>query len=515
MLRKLIFIIACLTACVDSGSRAPAFKVHLSSEPLSLDSALAEDGLSFRVLGALMTGLVSYDKDHKIKLSLAEQMEALNQGRRYRFKLRDWKWSDGREVTAKDFLFALKRALEPETPSKLSELLFFIKGAREYKQGRQKDFEKVGIRALHEKLIEFVLEEPTQFFPHILTLPVALPQRADLVERWGAKWPRHMLTTGPYRISAWRQDARIELERNPHFTQFSDGAPERVTFQIIPDETTALRLFEQRQIDLLFRVPSFDLQRLKRQGLVREFPFFATYYLGFNQKQKPWNEFQARQAFSKAISRDAIVEVLGTHESAAGSWIPKGMPGHDPSIGISFDGIEARRLWNQSGAKSFDSLTLAFDASAKNQTVLERVQADLKSHLGLKKVELRARDWKTYVRELTLQTPSVFRFAWLCPFADAYACLMVFSSKSANNYTGWRSAEYDGLLSKISRLDATSTERRALIDQAQRLLVEKEAVVVPLYHYVQIVGVSPRVERVSVNGQGLIDFMDIQMSAKP
>src|SRR5450432_3145279 len=99
-------------SCVGSATR-PALRMQIPYEPATLDFSLAEDGVSLRVLSALMTGLVSYDRNYNIKMEIAEKMEKLQGGRKYRFTLRPWKWSDGKTVTADDFVYSMHRTLDP------------------------------------------------------------------------------------------------------------------------------------------------------------------------------------------------------------------------------------------------------------------------------------------------------------------------------------------------------------------------------------------------------------------
>jgi len=485
-----------------------ALRIQLSSEPVTLDFSLVEDGLGLRVTHALMSGLLRYDHDYKVVSSIASRFEILDGGKRYRFMLAPWKWSDGKPVTAYDFVYAAKRTLDPGLVSKMADWFFFIKGARDYKRGHLKDFSKVGIRAVSEHIIEYELNEAIGFFPHLMTLPLGYPQREDVVDKYGVAWPEHMVTTGPYRLKSWTHDRSIELERNPHYGGFAANAPERVEFRVIPEEATAVSLLEQGGLDVLFKVPTLELNRLSKKGYISSFPFFATYYLGFDQRQKPWSDLSARQAIAYAIDRRAIVDALGGVEIPATSWIARGVPGANENIGLSLDRRRAQALAKHAFGKN-NEFVIGTDSSSRNQIVLEQIQSELKKALGLR-IKIQPREWKTYVRELSTKPTPFFRFAWLSPFVDPYASLMVFRSDSAHNYTGWKNAEYDKLLDRIAKLDDNNRERQELIDRAQRLLVEKNTVVVPIYHYTQTVAVSPRIQGFWVNGTGLIDLMAIR-----
>lgn len=494
-------------------SVGPKLRLQIPYEPVTLDFSLAEDGVSLRVLSALMVGLLSYDRDYKLQLEIAEKMEVLDGGRRYRFKLKPWKWSDGKVVTASDFVYAFKRTLDPATPAKLADLLFFIKGARAYKRGEIADFSKVGISSTGEDQLEFSLNTPVSFFPHVLTLPVGYPQRSDQVEKLGAQWHEHMASTGPYKLVRWVHDQRIEVDHNASYQRFEQAAPSAIAFQFIPEEATAVNLFENKRVDVLFKVPAFDLPRLQKKGLVREYPYFATYYIAFDQRQSPWNDRRARLAVAQSINRKQIVDAIGGNEAIATSWIPKGLPGYNDAIGVKHDPVEAGRNWRASRGARMKELLLGFDTSFRNQTVVERIQFDVREHLGVN-LTLRNRDWKTYLRELGTEPPPLYRFGWLSPFVDAYANLVVFESDNPNNYTGWGSKEYDALLQKIAVLQAGTPARQKLIDQAQRILVEEAVTVIPIFHYNQAVVVSPEVEGFWVNGMGMVDYMKIRLKKK-
>jgi oligopeptide transport system substrate-binding protein len=507
----ILFMMMTLIGGCSSSNQPTGLRLQLTSEPVTLDFSLVEDGVGLRVLAPLMVGLVSYDQNYKLKYEIAQNMEKLDGGRRYRFKLKEWKWSDGKTVTAHEFIYAFRRTLDPAVPAKLADLLFFIQGAKDFKKGKLKDFSKVGVRAISDREIEFVLEGPYGFFPSILTLPLGYPQRQDVVERFGVTWPEHMVTTGAYTIARWTHDQSIELEKNPQYIDFPNAAPYRATFLIIPEDAAALNLFENNRLDVLFRVPPFDLERLRKRGLVREFPYFATYYLGFDQRKAPWNDRRARLAVAHTVDRDAIVQAINTSDEPATSWIARGIPGFNSDIGVDHSVAKAKREWGNSIGRSLRDTVASFDSGSRNQIIMERVQAELKNVLNLN-ITLHSLEWKTYVRTLSMATPPMFRFGWLVPFVDPYASLMVFKSNNPNNYTGWKNARYDRLVDQIAALDPGSPQRQGLINQAQHLLLNESVVVVPLFHYSQSVAVSAHVKNLWINGIGTIDLLGIELT---
>ncbi|MBI2604821.1 MAG: peptide ABC transporter substrate-binding protein [Deltaproteobacteria bacterium] len=524
--KRLCFLILALWAagCSGGGDGAAdpsAVRIHLSSEPVTLDFSAAEDGLSMRVLGALMSGLTRYDGENRLINGIAESIERKNGGRGFRVRLREWKWSDGVPVRAADFVYGIRRTLEPGAVTKLADLLFFIKDALPYKQGKLKDFSKVGVRAPDDRTLEFELESAFGFFPHILSLSMTFPQREDLVAKWGARWPEHMAATGPYRIARWERDQALWLERNPHYPDFAADMPSRIEFRVVHDENTAANLLESGKLDLAFRIPALELERFRKTGRVKEFPFFATYYLGFDQRKAPWNLRAARAAVAHAIDRGSLVRALGGGDRAATSWIPPEVPGANAAAGLKHDVARARAEWKkvpsskEKSAAYSKAFVLGFDAAAKNQTAAEKIRADVKDALGIE-LALRNRDWKTYVRELSADTPPIYRFGLMSLFVDAFAHLFLFESGNPNNYTGWSSGEYDRLLHAIAAIDPAGAgaqpRRQKLIDRAQKMLLVDDVVIVPIFHYVQTVAFSKRMKDFRVNGMGLIDFASLRLA---
>jgi oligopeptide transport system substrate-binding protein len=270
---------------------------------------------------------------------------------------------------------------------------------------------------------------------------------------------------------------------------------------------------------VLVRVPSFDLPRLRQRGVVRTDPFLATYFLGFNLRKPPFDRVEWRRAVSAVIRRAELTTALGGGEAPAAGWIPPGLAGHRPyadpldsadsATAPARSAVEAVRRAVRAGRGPRGAIAVQFDAGARNAMILEKVQADLKRELGIE-VALVRHDWKTHVRAMGTDPAPIFRYGWLAAFADPVAHLRPFQSGEPNNYGGWRSPRYDRLYAEISRL-APGPEREAKVREADRLLVLDEAAVAPLFHYVQVHAVAPRVRGFRVNPFGVIRFEELSL----
>jgi len=484
-------------------------RIQLGGVPVSLDPAQAEDGLSLRILANVMDGLQGYDGAGQLKNRLAAAVEVSSDQKRYTFTLRpEAKWSDGRPVVAAEFVLGIRRALAPTTVSKFAESLLVIRGARDYHQGQSSDLP--GVRDENGKLI-FELERPISFFLQLLTLPVTVPARQDILSahsgRWseGEEWAQTP-TTGPYRIASYRHDQKLVLERNPNYWG-PQPSVDKMEWIIVPDEMTGMNLFDQGKLDILTKVPSLNFKRLADERKIRGFPFLATYYIGFNCRKPPFNNPQVRRVVSSVIDRKGIIDALMTGEVPARTWIPKGLEGYIPYEELRQIPVmdsQVKTLFS-----SLSSVTLQFDSSDRNTTVMEKIQQDIKNNLGLQ-LNLVHLDWKSHMKSVQTDAPPLFRLAWQTPFFDPIFHLQVLTAKHPANPTGCSNAEYDRLVSEIE-VEKPGPKREKLIRDAQKILVEDEAMVVPLFHYVQNYAVSQRVKNFRANPFGVIRLNELEV----
>ncbi len=483
------------TACTHSGTEAERdlLSFHLNSEPVTLDPSRVEDGLGVRLIVNLMDGLTGFNSRGELTKRLASSVDISPDLKTYRCVIRnDAVWSDGVRIDASQFQTGIERALRPETGSKLSGLLKWIEGADAFVAGKATTVS--GIRA-NGNVIEFHLTKPISFFDQILALPVAYPLRKDVLAANDGKWDplrgKNVPTDGAYRIRSSTPDQEILLEAS---RALPAAAPKRVLLRVITDESTASTLFDQGKIDVLTRIPAFDQKRYEEKKIVRTVPFQATFFLGFNLKKKPFDRVSFRRALAGAVKKGELVRMLATGEEPAASWIPKGYEGYYP-----FRADSEGRDVEFAGSKvaSREEIRIAFDSGTRNAIALEKVQADLKEGLGWK-VRLKNMDWKTLVHSIGHDPEMVYRYGWSSSLKDPAAFLLPFVTKDPFNFSGFSNARYDELVDEIVTL-RPSPEREAKIFQAEKILLNQEAVVVPLYHYVTTYAVGPRIRKYEVS----------------
>lgn len=462
--------------------RPGELRINLGTEPPTLDWMRATDSVSITVIEQLMRGLTRLDDELRPVPALAERWDVSKDGHTFTFHLRrDVRWTDGEPLRAQQFVDAWLRLLRPETAAEYAYFLFPVEGARAFNAGESSDPRSVGVRAVDDHTLRVRLHTPLVYFPSITTFMVTFPARIDLIDRFGEAWtePDRIETLGPFRLEEWRHEYRVVLSANP---DFHDGPPslERIVGYMVSEPSTALVLFEQGLLDMV-RLPPLEIRRYTEHPSYRRVAALRGYYYGFNTALEPFDDARVRRAFSMAIDRSVFPKLLLGGEVPAGYWIPPGMPHHNPAVGLGFDPAAARALLAEAGVDpaSLDPVPLVYNTDPTHKLVAETVQDQWQEHLGVR-VEIRNREWKVFLKELTVAPPAVYRLGWGADFPDPDNFMNLFTSYSANNHTGWGSATYDRLVEQAAAARAPAT-RQALYDRAQRILCESEAPIAPLF----------------------------------
>lgn len=518
LVRFLIAAALLLGACrAPAGSDADTFRMVLSNEPPTLDWSLATDSVSITVIENLMDGLTRFDQDLRPAPAVASSWDVSDHGRRYVFHLRpDVRWSDGAPVTAADFEYAWKRLLDPKTAAQYAYFLYPVANAKAYNTGALPDASTVGVRALSATELEVVLDRPIAYFPSLTTFMVTFPQRRDLIERYGDRWtdPGRLVTNGPFRLESWRHEYRLQLSANP---TYYGGKPaiSRVAMYVVNERTTELTLYETGDLDYA-QLPPEAIPAFEGSPDHRRLPILRGYYAGFNVTKPPFTDPRVRRAFALALDREEFPRILRGGERAARSWVPPGMFGYEPDIGLPYDPERARRLLAEAGfpgGRGLPPIEYVFNTGPVNTLIAENLQAQWKRNLGVD-VRLDNVEWKVYLKRLEQDAPGMFRLGWGADYPDPDNFLALFTKDSGNNHSRWANARYDALIAEASS-EPDPRRRLAMYREAQRLLTEEDVPIIPLFTHVQNMLVKPWVRGLDVNAMEIMSLQGVTLGARP
>lgn len=217
----------------DRGKNAPPNSQvvrFLSFETESLDP---HSRFEATITNALFDGLAEYNnKNADLTPSLATKWERNADATVWTFYLRKGaKWTDGKPITANDFVYSWRRVLNPDFKSYTSVLLYDIKNASLYNT-KKAAAEEVGARAIDDYTLQVTLERPTQFFDKMIALTVFRPVPRQAIEKFGENWtkPENIVTSGAFKLTEWSPKNQIVVERNPQFWDVANTKLEKIVF---------------------------------------------------------------------------------------------------------------------------------------------------------------------------------------------------------------------------------------------------------------------------------------------
>jgi ABC-type oligopeptide transport system substrate-binding subunit len=308
----------------------------------------------------------------------------------YTFHLRpDVRWSDGSCVTADDYVYAWRTALDPRLGSETATLLYPLRNAEAVHVGR-KPASALGARAESAYVLRVDLQRPrADLLDRMATSLVYAPVPQRQVERFGARWtePGRIQSNGPYVLSSWKPRERIELLPNQFYWRGRPGF-KRISILLLGDPASqAITMFEAGDLDYA-QVPGSDLVRVRNSGLaslLRRVLVPRLYALAVDTRARPLDDIRVRRALSLAIDRAAMGTISNGQLTPAERMIPPGVPGHS-STPIEYDPAAARRLLAQAGfsePRSFPRLSLVIRNTPVEMLQGEALQAMLRQELGV------------------------------------------------------------------------------------------------------------------------------------
>jgi ABC-type oligopeptide transport system substrate-binding subunit/class 3 adenylate cyclase len=449
--------------------------------PLSLDPAMVADVDSTGAVEQLFSGLVELSPELEVMPEVARSWEVLDDGKKYTFHLRDdVRWSDGTAVTAQDFEFAWKRVLDPATASPIAELLYDIKGAREFHQGAVPDSDSVGVQALDDHTLVVELERPTSYFLYLLVYNASFPVPRHAVQAHGESWAEvpNIVTNGPFRLEAWDQNGKLTLSRNAEYHGRFTGNLQRVELHSLPDEPTRIGTYRGDDLDTLsLRNLSEERERIRQRhaGEYISAPMLATTYVGFDVSRPPFDDLRVRRAFALAADKDSWADVgMGGYVfPATGGFVPPGMPGHSAGIGPPYDLDQARELLSDAGFPDGQGFPpIEFVTEHDSGPPCEHLATHWRENLGVE-IAWETVEWGAFLERMESQPPHVFLGAWYADYPDPDNFLRVCE---AVEWTRWQNEAYGQLL-EDGRQVTDQRERMRMYQQADQTLVEEAAII--------------------------------------
>ncbi len=496
------------------------FRFNLATEPPSLDPSLAQDVTSMTILNATFEGLTSTDANSKVIPGVAEKWDISPDGKKYTFTLRqNAKWSNGDPVTAHDFEFAWKRVLNPNLPqtSPYNYQLYYIKNGEAYFTKKIKDSNQIGVKATGDYTLEVELENPAPYFLDLTAFATYYPVHKSAKDNpaW-ANEANTIISNGPFKISSWAHSSQIELVPNEHYHKRDEIKLTKVTAVMLEDTNAVLNMYETNALDYIgppFNggIPSEQipiLKQTKKDELVIK-PQASTYYYLFNNKVKPFDNKKVRKALSMALNRQLLTEkiTLGDQKPAF-AMVPPGINIANEEFRSQVDGnyfkediAEAQKLLaeglKESGLDKMPAFTMKYNTNDLHKKVAQAVADMWKQNLNID-VKLQNVEWTVFLDQRTALDYEVARAGWNPDYNDPMTFLDLYTTGSGNNDLGFNNKKYDDLI-KAAMKEVDLAKRQDLLASAEKVLIEEEMALLPIYYYTSITLIKPNFKNIYVD----------------
>lgn len=483
-----------------------AISINFYDEPKVMDAQRASDAIALTILGHANEGLTRLDPGNKPFAAQAESWEQKSKTE-YVFKIRKGAlWSDGKQVTAQDFVYAWRRGVDPKLASEYAFILYPLKNAQAINEGKL-GLDKLGATAVDEMTLKVELERPTEYFVRLLSFGTYSPAREDIVKKFGDTYAADadkMLFNGPYVISSWKHNASLKLTKNEKYWNKAAIALTEIDMPYqIKDKNSEFNMFKDGKFALTWALSKELLPEAQNGKMqIRKYNDGSVWYFQLNTTRKVLGNKNFRKAIQLVMNRDEFVKQV---QGIPGSkpifgLIPEYLPGVNKRYGEEYPLVFAEAqiakakshlelAKKELGLKEFPTLSILASDADDVKRDMEYFQRYFKEKLGLN-FKLDFQTFKVRLERTDNKDFDIVNSGWAPDYLDAMTFADLFTSWNKNNNTGWSTKEYDSLVEKA--MDSTDPkERLDLMSKAEKILVE-EAPIAPYFQRFRVYVQDPR-----------------------
>ena len=457
-------------------------RVNNGTEPESIDPHKTSGFAEANIIRQQLVGLVTTDANGKTIPAMAESWDNVD-NKEWMFKLRDAKWSNGDPVTAEDFVYGMRRLVNPDTAAPYASYLgdARVLNAEKIVNGEM-PVESLGVEAIDDKTLKITLTESVPYFVDMLFHTSTFPVHKATVEKFGDKWtqPENIVVNGPYKISSWRVNDEIVLTRNP--TYFDNANTKINTVKILPisDAKAALARYKAGDIDVA-AVPGDLLESMQKEmpGEIIKTGNLCTSYYIYNNEKPPFNDVKVRRAVAIALDRDILTKKVSQRgETPAYQFTPTAMANQKPFVPdwskLSKDERNAKVKALLAEAGYSDSKPLEFEllytTNDDNKKLAVATSSLLQNALGSVKVNMVNKEWKTFLATTKSGDFDMARYVWCGDYNEPSTFLNILKTGNSNNIGKYSSPDFDAIMSQTLKAGVTADQRAELYYQAEAIL---------------------------------------------
>ena len=522
-----VLILGVLLSCTNQKTLNKdhlVFRYNEHKNISSLDPAFSKDLADIWGTHQLFNGLVQMDDQLNVKPSIAKSWTVTDSAKTYTFTLKNkvlfhkhslFGKDSTRQVSASDFVYSFNRLRDKSIASPGSWVL-----------SKVDDF-----YAQNDSTFVIKLKQAFPAFLGLLTMKYCSVVPKEIVEFYGGDFRSHPIGTGAFQFKKWEENIKLVLRRNPYyFEKDKTGTQlpyiEAVSVTFLPDKQSEFLQFAQGNIDFVSGLDgSYKDEILTSRGELKpkyskvvtmiRGPYLNTEYLAFFMENNV-SELQSirlRKAINMGFDRDKMITYLrnGIGLPANGGFIPKGLPGHNPTIGYDYNPEQAKLLVDQFSLETgIKNPKITLSTTSNYLSFCEYIQREIqKIGIDITVDVIPASSLKDLKANGQLD---FFRASWIADYPDAENYLSLYYSKNfapnGPNYTHYMSSIFDELY-EASYLE-TDTDIRARLYTKMDSLVMQAAPIVPLFYDEVIRFTRKEVIGLGINATNLLELKSVK-----
>lgn len=505
-------------AATEATATGSGFTVQLGPNPETLDPALnsAVDGANTII--TIFEPLLLIDENNEIIGGQAEDWSVSEDGLTWTFTMRDGlKWSDGSDLTAKDFEYSFKRLADPNTAAPYAETAVGMIAGFDEAQGNpdadgnpttDPNPDALQVVASEDgKTLTVTLSYPCSYFDKLAAFAALSPVQQATVEANGDAWctsPETFVSNGPYKITEWTPSERIVLSKNENYVGGWDSSKivsDTITLLLLEDSSASYAAYNSGEAQLVKDVPTDEIPSLTKAEDGGDFyvdTILGTYYISLNDQREPFTDPNVRKALSLAIDREYVADVImqGTYSPAynivgpgimdaegKGQFIDNANGG-EGYISSDYEANleEAKKLMEEAGypnGEGFPTITYSANDSGYHIPVAEYLQqawGELGITMNIDKV-----DWASFLPLRRAGDFDISRNGWVMDYNDPSNMLEIFTSGNGNNDGKYNNPDFDAAI-EASKVADTNTHFEQLHKAEDILMNDMGCIPVAYYN---------------------------------
>jgi len=490
----MVLLCVAFLGCGSEEAGRNEINIAFGTEPPILDSTKATDTVSGLVLLHSMEGLMRWDDQSKLALGVAERYEIAGTGATFYLR-KNAKWSDGKPVTAHDFVFAWRKVIEPATASEYAFIMYPIKNAEAINRGQKKP-EALGAVAVDDHTLEVTYEKPCGYFLGLTAFATYLPIREDFYNSRAGRYAAEaadLLYNGRFILTEWVHGASLQFVKNPNYWNRDDVRIDKINVPYITEDPRArFNLFRDKKIDIVGLDNNTYKEAVKMRYRIRKFQNGCIWFLEFNHREgRLTRNANLRRAIQAVVDPKELVDkvIARPGPRAAYTLFPAWLNGVKDRFNKEYPVSRTKPDYEAAGGylqAAKEELGLAeipdlvwltgvVDTSAKEA---EYFQELLKSRLGFG-LKIDKQIFKLRLAKMTSGDFDIVSAGWCPDFSDPMTFADLFASWNENNRGRYSNPDYDQLV----RVAQGTADQQTRMDAMGKLqdIIRDDVAVLPTY----------------------------------